>query len=134
MRKERKDCTRAVPCARAHPENAFTFSRNLLLMPPKFCTRVPPALPRIYMDTYMYKRTRPRYICIYIYFIKYVTSRIFTGLSSPPHTSRTGSHVYIAVRGSLKIKVNLSRFISCLHSRQTVIITFFIINILNANI
>lgn len=94
---------------RAHPENAFTFSRNLL-MPPKFCTR---AYNRAFsgrMDMYIHRRV---YICS-IYFIKYVTSRIFASLSSPPHTSRTRtdvhSHTVLSLRpGNLKIKVNPPR-------------------------
>ena len=94
--------------SRAHPENAFTFSRNLL-MPPKFYTHVQSRVSRKYecicIHTDVYVRS--------IHFIKYVTSRIFASLSSTAHVAytyrRPQPQFYLSGPGSLKIKVNPPR-------------------------
>lgn len=60
--------------ARIHPENAFTFSRDLL-----------PLYTAVHRFRRIHACARARQRSIY--FIKYVTWRIFAGLSPPPHTA-----------------------------------------------
>lgn len=55
---------------------------------------------------------------VYVHFIKYVTARIFTGLSLPPHVSRCPLRVRVSVCTptlDLRVRVrNIQRYIGCL--------------------
>lgn len=93
--REGKDCARAV--LRANPSGKCVY---LFAQPTNAAeilyTRTSRAFPRdvwirIIYILYVYVRYHRRFMCLCasvgIYFIKYVTSRIFAGLSSSPHTS-----------------------------------------------
>lgn len=96
-----KDCARAVSCASPSGKCVYLFAQPTNAA--EILHTRTAAIPGC-MDIHIYT-----YVCS-IYFIKYVTSRIFTGLSSP-HVAYTYSHythkrVHLPTERS-KMKVNL---------------------------